>query len=578
MSKHAELKVNPYGFATFPAFRAENYAYVDKTRFIEALERAETKTPFFVRPRRFGKTLFTQTLKAYYDIAAAENFDTYFAGTYIAKHKTPLANQFYVLSLDFSGISPDSHVSGMVNTVKRGINNFCKRYPLPAGHDIIRRDYANAVDILNDFFMEFNIAFDGKIYLIIDEYDQFANDILARDVNVFSDLTSAGGAIKAFYSFLKSCLTDIDDPLTRLFITGVTSISLDSLTSGFNIAGDITSRPAFASLAGFAEEDLRHLIPQIINLADINLTLDEIVQRMKDWYNGYRFSSKSDETVFNSSMCLYYLNYWRNYGCEPQVMLDPAVAADLSKIHAILKLGERKDVEAIVRDAIARKPLDFASQPSILSLQFDHRLHRDGLLTALFYFGYLTYAPESDSKLVIPNRAIAQQFFDIYFSFLRELPNWIPPERNQFAPEVEALAAGDPQPLAKAAADWLAEHNGPHKHLNLCEGDFQTSLLHIANYATDYWSVGEEAIASAASGFADALLSNRHNGPSYLFELKYLSQANAKAHPENIQKALEQAKTQLRGYLKGANIRAIPQLKAVAVVYVGMRLEAIEVL
>ena len=173
---------------------------------------------------------------------------------------------------------------------------------------------------------------------------------------------------------------------------------------------------------------------------------------------------------------------------------------------------------------------------------------------------------------------MAQQFFDIYFSFLRELPNWIPPERNQFAPEVEALAAGDPQPLAKAAADWLAEHNGPHKHLNLCEGDFQTSLLHIANYATDYLSVGEEAIASAAGGFADALLSNRHNGPSYLFELKYLSQANAKAHPENIQKALEQAKTQLQGYLKGANIRAIPQLKAVAVVYVGMRLEAIEVL
>ncbi len=578
MSKPAELKVNPYGFATFPTFRVENYAYVDKTRFIEALERSETKTPFFVRPRRFGKTLFTQTLKAYYDIAAAENFDTCFAGTYIARHKTPLASQFYVLSLDFSGISPDRHVSGMVNAVKRGISNFCKRYPLPAGQAICRRDYASAVDILNDFFMEFNIAFAGKIYLIIDEYDQFANDILARDVNVFSDLTSAGGAIKAFYSFLKSCLTDIDDPLTRLFITGVTSISLDSLTSGFNIAGDITSRPAFASLAGFAEDDLRRLIPQILNLSDIDLTLDEIVQRMKDWYNGYRFSSKSDETVFNSSMCLYYLNYWRNYGCEPQVMLDPAVASDLSKIHAILQLGERTDVEAIVRDAIARKPLAFASQPSILSLKLDHRLHRDGLLTALFYFGYLTYAPGSESKLVIPNRAMAQQFFDIYFSFLRELPRWIPSERTQFADEIKALGAGDPQPLARAAANWLAEHNGPHKHLNLCEGDFQTSLLHIANYATEYVSVGEAAIASAFGGVADALLTHRRGGPSYLFELKYLSQANAKAHPESVQKALAQAKAQLQRYINGANIRSIPQLLPVAVVYVGMRLEAIDVL
>lgn len=113
MSETTKLKLNPYGLATFPDFHTENYAYIDKTRFIEALERSASKTPFFVRPRRFGKTLFTQTLKAYYDIAAADKFDTYFSGTYIADHKSPLANRFYVLNLDFSGISPDSYVKGM---------------------------------------------------------------------------------------------------------------------------------------------------------------------------------------------------------------------------------------------------------------------------------------------------------------------------------------------------------------------------------------------------------------------------------------------------------------------------------
>ena len=406
MAYFDEHKASPHGASAFPAFHGTGAACVDTTRFIAEMERAETKTPLLVRPRGFGKTRFARTLKAYYDIAAAGTFDATFALTQVARRRTSLASRFHVLSLDFSSVTPEGGARSLVAAVKCGLRDFCRLHPLPVWEAMGRRDYANAVDLMNDFFMEFSIAFDGPIYLIIDDYDAFARGLPAQDGDAASGPASAVGAVKALFCFLKSCLTDSDDPLARLFMTGVTALSLDSLTSGFNIAGDLTTRPAFATLTGFTEAELRGLIPQVLDLSDLGVTLDELVQQLQDECGGFRFSPQSDETVLHPAMCLASLHRWKNGG-DPRAALDSNVDADLSAIRAVLQRGDRSDVEAILRDAANRKPIDFSPQPALLPP--GQRLRRGGLLSALFYFGCLTYAPGSDSKLSVPNRAMARR-------------------------------------------------------------------------------------------------------------------------------------------------------------------------
>ena len=577
MTEDIELKRNPYGVAAYSNLRTENYAYIDKTQFIETLEKADTKTPFLVRPRRFGKTLFTRMLQAYYDKAVADEFDQNFAGTYIASHKTPLANSYYVLRLDCSGINASNFSKGLADKIRLAIGNFSTRYRFAAGADIANASNQDSTGLLTQFIIAFERSFTGKIYLIIDEYDHFANEILATDVDAFRDLTSDGGELKTLYSFLKDCCSG--DSIDRVFITGVTSISLDSMTSGFNIADNLTSDPAFATFAGFTEAELRQLIPQILDPARFNLTADDFVHRMKDWYNGYRFSAYSDETVFNASMCLYYLGHWKRYRCEPENHLDPAVASDLSKINRILQLGNASDTADIVQEAISRKPIDFVASPDVLNLQNNNRLNRQNLLTALVYFGYLTYAPGSLRQLVIPNRAIAQQFFDVYFHRLHGTANWNCAQRESFAPAIDALSDGNPQPLAEAVSQWLIAAYGAQKDLNLHESDFQTAMLMAANFATDYDCLGEpEAVGVENHRYPDILLTSRRGGPSYLFELKHVSKTQAKERPDAAAAAMEKACEQLAVYRQASNLRSIPNLQAVAVVYVGRRLEALKVL
>ncbi len=575
MTEQLSLKRNPYGIAEFSSVRAENYAYVDKTRFIELLERADTKTPFFVRPRRFGKTLFTQTLQAYYDKAAAEDFDRNFAGTYIASHKTPLANSFYVLSLDCSGIMIDDLKAGLARKVRLAILDFSLRYQFDAGIAFAKTTTGDSISIFTEFLIDFLSTFKGKLYLIIDEYDQVANDVLANDIDAFRALTASGGILKTFYNFLKECFTK--GYIARIFLTGVTSISLDSMTSGFTITDNITSDPVFSSAAGFTEVELRQLIPQIITPANFKLTTDDLVNRMRDWYNGYRFSSFSDETVFNSSMCLYYLSFWKRYGREPDTLLDPAVASDLSKIRAILNLGLPADVNDILQKATAKAPLDFITTPSALDLQNINHLNRQNLLTALVYFGYLTYAPGNKHQLVIPNRAMAQQFFDVYFNRRHGQASWSSTQHTDFSPAINALSKGNPRPFAESVAQWLVTAFGAQKDLNLHESDFQTAMLMVANSTTDYDYMGDPEVWGVDTHrYPDVLLTSRHGGPSYLFELKHVSKTQAKEHPDSITTALGKAKEQLAVYVHGTNIRDIPNLKAFAVIYVGRRLEMLE--
>ena len=567
------LKMAPYGEANFSILRANNLAYVDKTEFIAELESFANRFPFIVRPRRFGKTLFTQTLQAYYDIAAAKDFERNFAGTYIGEHKTPLANTFRVIHFDFSGISPQNFESDFADQVLSGFFDFCLRYPFKSGESLLREKFDSAHRLLTAFVREYEATFREPIYLIIDEYDQGANEVLASSLKSFQALTKSGGALKTFYERLKQIATK--GTIGRIFITGVTTIQLDSMTSGFSLAKNFTTNARFTTMFGFTERELRNLISQLVDLKQYGKSLDEVLIRMKEWYNGYCFNPDMQETVFNSSMCLNYLSSIAETGREPRSMLDPSVANSLDKIEAVLSLGDSEFVRDIVSRALNNRPIPFEGDLKVLNLNTQEFLDEQNLLSALFYMGFLTFAPNDWKTLTVPNRAIGIQFFEYYFKNILNAPRYTF-DAEEFSLAYKALTEGNPKLWLDLADRRLAQTSGVHMAVHVNEAAFQMMLSSTLWASGEYGGQLQIESRGENSGFIDLLLTPKHDTslPSYVIEVKHLK---TDATDEAVQKALAEAKTQAERYAQGEVVKRISNLKRLALVYKGLRLSAFEI-
>ncbi len=573
MTENVVLKSNPYGLAKFDTIQTGGWAYVDKTRYIEVLEKSQSLYPFIVRPRRFGKTLFTQTLQAYYDISAAKDFEQNFAGTYIGEHKTPLASKYNVIRFDFSGILPDSFEDDFLEKLKKGFQDFCKRRDFREGIEILKREGLSPRKLLNVFLRAYSLRFSEQIYLIIDEYDQGVNEVLASNIEDFRALTRSGGLLKTFYALLKDWATD--GPIDWIFITGVTSIQLDSMTSGFSIATDFSNDPDFAGMFGFSETELRELIPQLVDLKQSGQSLEEVISRMKEWYNGYRFSAVSNESVFNASTCLYYLGAIADTGEEPDDMLDPSVANSLDKIESILSQGNPDFVRSVIDKAMRQEPIPFCGDLQVLNLNQRNGFSNDCVLSALYYMGFLTFAPGDYEHLVVPNRAIGIQFFEYFFQhILQQFDARF--NATEFEQAYRALAHGDPLPWLELSNKRLVEDSGVHMHAQLTEKVFQTMLAATLWFSSDYRGQLEYESRGENTGFMDLLLTPRENKalPTYVIEVKHLAVGVEDAA---VTEALEAAHSQASRYTQGDALCGIPNLKRVALVYKGLKIAAVDV-
>ena len=573
MTKPA-LKFVPYGEANFSILREDNFAYVDKTRYIELLENVDPPYQLIVRPRRFGKTLFTLTLQAYYDIAAAKDFERNFAGTYIGEHKTALANSFHVIHFDFSAISNIDLVGDFTDNVRSGLSDFCDTYKFKEGTAVIEKEYNSPHRLFEAFLREYKKHFKEPIYLIIDEYDQGANEVLSKSLESFKELTSEGGLLKTFYSKIKKASSN--GPIARVFITGVTSIQLNSMTSGFSIASNLSTDERFASMFGFTESELKHLIPQLIDLEKYGQTLDEVFTRMKEWYNGYCFNPDAGETVFNSSMCLYYLDSIANVGKEPRSLLDPSFVNSLGKVETLFSLGDKDFIRSIINKALSRKEIEFNGELQSIDLNIKSVLDEEDILSSLFYLGFLTFVPGNWEALRVPNRAIGIQFFEYYFK------NVIQTKKYNFnlalfSAAYAALRKGDPGPWLTLVDKLLASSSGSFLANHAREIAFQMMLSATLWASEDYAGQLELESRGENSGYIDLLLTPRENPklPSYLIEIKHLHKEEASQTA--IENALSSAKEQAKRYSAGEAVKAIPNLKRLAIVYVGIRLATFEV-
>ena len=405
------IKKLPYGISDYERIVKDNYYYVDKTKYIEKLEDLPQPYITFLRPRKFGKTLFTSTLENYYDIKKKDKFEQLYKETYIGKYPTPLKNSYHILRFNFSGIDT-STVDTTINGFKREVGSSIKLFAQKYGLDFYVNMEDEAENILDNLIKSFIVQkSNDKIYVIIDEYDHFANELLGFDTDQFKSLVSKNGKVRKWYEILKKGTETVID---RIFITGVAPITLDSLTSGFNIGTDITRDEEFNEMLGFTEAEL----VELMNAQEISKEKEEeMLPIMKENYDGYKFSINGKEKIYNSTMCLYFLSNYTRLEKLPESLVDVNIASDYSKIGKMLDLckGEKR-AEIIEKTVSGEGILSEITQKFNPAMEFTDM----DLVSMLYYLGYLTIVKEELGmpELKVPNKVMREIYSDYFIKLI----------------------------------------------------------------------------------------------------------------------------------------------------------------
>ena len=401
----------PYGISNYEKIVNDGYYYVDKTMYIEKLENLPETNIMFLRPRKFGKTLFTSVLENYYDKNKKDSFEKLYGNTYIGKNPTKLKNSYCILRFNFSGIdtsTEEATIRGFKKEVASSIELFINRYNLE--FHVNKEDEAE--NILDNLFKSFYIQKpQDKIYVIIDEYDHFANELLGFNPEQFRGLVSKNGKVRKWYEILKKGTETVVD---RIFITGVAPITLDSLTSGFNIGTDITQDEEFNEMIGFTEEELK----EILKNQEISLKEQEkIIPIMKENYDGYKFCLKAKNQIYNSNMCLYFLSRYIRLGEIPDKLIDTNIASDYSKIGKMLDLCKGENRLEILRKTVQGEPI-----VNTIIEKFNPAIEftENDMISMLYYLGYLTISGElvGIPELTIPNKVMKEIYADYFMQMM----------------------------------------------------------------------------------------------------------------------------------------------------------------
>ena len=528
----ANYKLVPYGISDFEQIRRENKYLVDKTMFFEKMERAGNFL-FLVRPRRFGKSLFLDMLKSYYDINQKDKFQELFKGLYVADHPTKEQGQFQVLRLDFSLVGSD------LENLYENFNSYCcevmdtfidnyKNYYSPR---VVERVHnaKTAASKLNIVRMEAKQA-GNRLYLIVDEYDNFTNNVLnVKGQQAYHELTHGTGFYRDIFKLFKPMFH-------RIIMLGVSPITLDDLTSGYNIALNMSLDARFNQMLGFSEEEVRQMINYYkeVEAIDEDKTADDIIADMKPWYDNYCFADDSfgvEPSMFNCDMVCYYISQLVDTGKRPKVMVDPNTMTDYGKLKRLIEIDKMEESRLSTIHEIAEK--GYIRGTVVSHFPAERIMDYDNFVSLLYYYGMLTIGGVRGEtlKLIIPNNNVRIQYYQYLldeYQAINALP--IADLRNAFD---GAALDGDWRPLiefiCKAYHDTTAVRQLIEGERNL-QG-FMNAYLSLTNY----YQVAPEMEFS--HGYCDFFfLPNYLTYPmvahSYILELKYLKTDASKAEAE----------------------------------------------
>lgn len=410
------LRKVPYGESDFKKIIKENYLFVDKSRYIEKLEE-DASYQFFIRPRRFGKSLFLSMLSNYYDINNKEEFEELFGGLYIGKNPTPKKTSYFILKLDFANITTDKGKENLIDTFEKSVIDSVEDFMNEYKDDLnffdkqqYNKNSFLAINYISRKVSEVN----KKILVLIDEYDNFANDLITSDEKLYYNVVSSQGHIRTFYKNLKSLTSTIID---RIFMTGVSPILLDDLTSGFNITKNLTLDTHYNEMLGFTEEELKLLIDE----SEIKVKNKEtLIADMKQYYNGYLFCEENDVRVFNPNMVLYFLDNLIKNKKYPKNMLDLNIKTDYKKLESLaFNFKDEETIERILTDEEIE-----ANLVERFNLEYMYE-NKENFISLLFYMGMLTIKESflGNITLKIPNIAMKEIYWEYFRRKLSENSN-----------------------------------------------------------------------------------------------------------------------------------------------------------
>lgn len=554
----------PYGLSNLESVATENYVFIDKTPFVETLEN-NVKFAVFLRPRRIGKSLFVSILEYYYDVLRKHKFDKIFAKYYIGKNPTPLANAYRVLKLDFSGIDTgtnESSFSGFITNIKSSLNSFlvAHKFDKPEFKEEIFAQ-KNPAEVMKTFFDIYKGLTNDKIYLIIDEYDHFTNEILIRDLEEFKASVSSNGYIRKFYEAVK--IATQAGIVDRFFITGVSPITLDSVTSGFNIVTHLTNEYDFHDMMGFTEQEVQSLVEMIL---EDKSRLPQIMNDLRLNYNGYKFHPEKKHTVYNSDMVLFFLEKFKNTQEYPRLMLDPNIMPDYGKLKKMFQMANWEDNIDVLETILKEQEITCSL---IYQFNFEKGFRRTEFVNFLYYLGNLTMKGENEVSMPIfkiPNLVIGELYWEYYANVLQERAE-LPYEEDKVRPAVLAMALGNEKPFFE-----LVERNleilSNRDYQKFDEKYVKLLLISYTMQGSIFYVRSEREIGGNV-GYVDVEFLVKPNNPKshaqYVFEVKYL-----KKEEENLLEITQTAaEKQLRNYLeKDEILQGLTKLKAFTVVVV----------
>lgn len=549
------IKQIPYGVSNFTEVVEQNLYYVDKTMYLPLLEQ-QPRNLFLVRPRRFGKSIFLSMLRAYYDLAQKDKFQTRFGELYIGSHPTPLQGVYQVLYLDFSRVG-----GGVGEELARNFNDYCCGsldnfasiyegcyYP---GFAQEMKEQTTSTQKLN--YLNWKSQNCGaRLYLIIDEYDNFTNSVLnEQGHDIYHAITHATGFYREVFKKFKGMFE-------RIFMIGVSPVTLDDLTSGFNIGWSISTEPQFNMMLGFSETDVRGILQYYKDAGQHNGDIDTMIAEMKPWYDNYCFAEQClgrDPKMFNCDMVFYYLRHYITLGCSPKAMVDPNTRTDYNKMKKLIQL-DKLDGN---RRGVLHKIAEEGQILSELYTTFPAERITDAKVfpSLLFYYGMLTISGARGNRLVlsIPNNNVRKQYYEYLLEEYQRKDNL---DLSDLTNRYDDMAySGDWRPaldfIARAYRDNSSVRSMIEGERNI-QGFFQ-AYLSLNSY---YLTAPEMELDH---GYCDLflmpdLMRYPETAHCYILELKYLSSKDYEARAEA---QWQEAVDQVHRYARAPRVEQLKQ-------------------
>jgi hypothetical protein len=564
----------PYGISDFELIQRHNYYYVDKTHFIPLVE-AAGRYLFLIRPRRFGKSLWLSVIESYYDTAKKDRFLETFKGTWIGENPTEDQGVYLILRFNFSAVNPEPEkLESSFESYCQGVfEEFLSKYEDTFTPEILSKlnSLPTITDRLNRLFA-YGFSHDLRLCILIDEYDNFTNTILSvHGQKAYHDLTHGAGFLRHFFNVLKAGTTGSGSSLARLFITGVSPVTMDDVTSGFNIGRNISLEPKFNEMLGFTAKEVKTLLDHYRKEGLFSLDADESLAIMSKWYNNYRFAEDTQRDVYNPDMVLYFTDKVIGTGKLPKELIDQNVRMDYGKLRHLILVDKRFNGNLSRLKEIMEKGRITSSVTS--SFPLEAIIQPENFISLLLYFGLLSFAPTSGTRTVlqIPNLTVQK----LMYGYLRDAYADV----DIFRVDLWRLAnmLGDMaydgvwEPVFDFLAGEVKNQTSVRDYL-AGEKVIQGFLLAYLN-VTDYFLPRTEMEMS--KGFADIFLEPfwarfPDMGYGYVIELKYIKRGGLTE--DILEKKIAEAREQLDKYAQDDHVvRAMGKgkLKKIVLVYHG---------